>query len=135
MIESHKVTSIIIDDPNVTIYKSFDGDMVFRDNFVPAIKLKDLVEAASGGNLVIDPAIVVLVETTDFTYISAEELYGADIPNNFAFAGSNKANIVVEAYDSNFEKIGLDTIRSKENSVYIKISELENVYLVMKRVA
>lgn len=135
MIEPHKVTSIIIDDPGVTIYKSFDGDMVFRDKFVPGVKLKNLISAVSGGPLVVDPALVVLVETTDYTYIGSEDLYAVDIPNNFNFSGTEKANIIVETYDANYVKIGVDTIQSKENSVYIKVSSNDNMYVVMKRVA
>lgn len=135
MIESFKVTSIILDDPGVTIYKSFDGDMVFRDKFVPGIKLKELLSAAtSGGTLILDPAIVMLVEETDYTYIESEDLYAVDVPHNFGFSGTQKNGVIVSVYDSNYNQIGVDTINLKDNSVYIKVSSPDIICVVIKRV-
>jgi hypothetical protein len=134
MLEPNKVTSIIIDDLGVSITKSFDGDMVFRDRFIPGIKLKSLIGAISGGSLVFDPALIVLVESSDYTYITSEDLYAVDIIHNFNFSGSQKSGIIVETYDDSYNKIGVDTILSSETSVYIKIASPENILVVMKRV-
>lgn len=134
MIETHKVTSIIIDDPGVSITKSFDGDMVFRDKFIPGVKLKELVGNITGGPFIFDPSIIVLVEPTDYTYLISEELYAVDVPHSFMFSGSQKSGIIIEIYDTNYDKIGVDEVKSKENSVYLKLSEAESIYVVMKRV-
>lgn len=131
MIEPFKTTSIIIDDPGVSITKTFDGDMFFRDKFVAGVKLKDLL---GGGPIVIDPAVIILVETSDYTYIPSEETYGVDVPHNFGFIGNKKYGIIVEIYDENFEKVGVEEVKSKENSVYIRVSSPENLAVVMKRV-
>lgn len=134
MIVSQKVTSIIIDDPGVSITKSFDGDMVFRDKFIPGVKLKELVGNITGGQFIFDPSIIVLVEPTDYTYLNSEELYAVDVPHSFMFSGSQKSGIMIEIYDMNYGKIGVDEVKSKENSVYLKLSEAESIYVVMKRV-
>ena len=134
MIESQKVTSIIIDDTNVSITKSFDGDMVFRDKFVSSIKLKELIGNISGGPIIFDPAIILLVESNDYTYLISEELYAIDIPHNFMFNGAQKSGILVEIYDTNYVKIGVDEIKSNDNTIYLKVAEPNNIYVVMKRV-
>lgn len=134
MIESQKVTSIIIDDTNVSITKSFDGDMVFRDKFVSSIKLKELIGNISGGPIIFDPAIILLVESNDYTYLISEELYAIDIPHNFMFNGAQKSGILVEIYDTNYVKIGVDEIKSNDNTIYFKVAEPNNIYVVMKRV-
>jgi len=134
MIESHKVTSIIIDDPGVSITKSFDGDMVFRDKFIPGVKLKDLLGNISGAPFIFDPAIIVLVEPIDYTYLISEELYSVEVPTGFMFSGTQKSGIIIEIYDINYVKIGVDEVKSKDNSVYLKLSEAESIYVVMKRI-
>jgi len=135
MIKPFETTSIIIDDPNISITKTFDGDMYFRDNFVPGIKLKDLLLASQGGGtIIIDPAIIVLVETLDYTYVSIDDVYAVDIPHNFGFNGSKKSGIIVEVYDSNFTKITVDEIVSKENSTYMRVITPDNLYVCLKRV-
>ena len=135
MIKPYQTTSIIIDDPNISITKTFDGDMFFRDNFVLGIKLKDLLLASQGGGtVIIDPAVMVIVETADYTYIPTDDLYAVDIPHNFGFVGSKKSGIIVEVYNSIFEKVGVDTIRSEENTVYMRVSTPDNLYVAMKRI-
>lgn len=134
MIESHKVTSIIIDDPNVSITKSFEGDMVFRDNFVSSIKLKELIGNISGGPILLDPAIIVLVESDDYTYLNNEELYAINIPHDFMFNGSKKSGIIVEVYDTTYVKIGVDEVKSNDTTIYLKVAEPISIYVVMKRV-
>jgi hypothetical protein len=135
MIEPFKTTSIIIDDPNVTITKSFDGDMVFRDKFVPGIKLKEIISmVTSGGTFVFDPAVMMLIEETDYTYIASEDLYAVDIPHNFGFSGTDKNGVVVAVYDSDYTQIGVDTVKLKDNSVYIKVSSPDIICVVIKRV-
>jgi hypothetical protein len=133
MLDSLKTTSIIIDDPGVSITKSFDGDMVFRDAFIPGIKLKELA-GISGGSLILDPALIVVIETSDYTYIPSEELYAVDVPHNFGFTGSDLAGVLIDIYDPSFIKIGVDTLKSKTNSVYLKVVKPDNLYMVIKRV-
>jgi hypothetical protein len=134
MITPQKTTSIIIDDPNVIITKSFDGDMVFRDNFVPGVKLKELMGVISGGQLVLDPAIVVGIETSNYTYLPTEALYAVSIPTNFNLSLALQMGVIVEVYDSNYIKITVDTIQTFQNYIYMKVFSPDNVYVVIKRV-
>jgi hypothetical protein len=134
MITPQKTTSIIIDDPNVIITKSFDGDMVFRDNFVPGIKLKELLGVISGGQLVLDPALIVGVEVSDYTSIPSESLYAVSIPTNFNLSMSLQMGVIVEVYDINHNKVSVDTIQTFQNYIYMKVFSPDNLYVVIKRV-
>lgn len=130
MIDRLQVTSILIDDPNVNITKSFDGDMVFSDNFIPRIKLKELV---NGGTLIIDKGLVVIVNTSDYTYLPSEELYAIDIPHNFNFVGNAKCGIIVETWDWSFTKFTPGDVTSYANSTYLKVTQPLNMFVMLKR--
>jgi hypothetical protein len=133
MIEPFKTTSIIIDDLAVSITKSISGDMVFHDYFVPSIKLKELAKL-TGSITVLEPALIVLIETSDYTYIVSEDLYAVDVPHNYNLSGSNKTGVLTDTFNSNFEKIGVSYLEVKQNSVYLKVSENSSMYLSIKRI-
>ncbi len=127
-------SSIIIDDPGVTITKSFNGDMVFRDRFVPGIKLQQLIGLVSGGPLVLDPALIVQVDPVDFTFIPSQNLYVVDIPTNFNLNISEQIGILTEVYDATYTKIGVDTIQATPNTIFMRVAVPETLFVIIKRV-
>lgn len=133
-ITPQKTSSIIINSPGVNITSSFEGDMVFTDNFIPGVALKDLMGFASGAPFVLDPAVIVAVETSDYTYLPSEQLYAVSIPTNFNLNISQQMGIIAGIYDSNFNLITVDTIQAFQNYVYMKVFCPSNLYVVIKRV-
>ena len=127
-------TSLIIDDPNVTITKTFAGDLFFRDNFVPGVKLQQLIGLVSGGPLVLDPALIVEVDVPDYTFIPSDNTYAINIPTNFNLNISEQIGIIVKVYDINNYEIGVDTIQALSNSIYMKVAFPETLFVVIKRV-
>lgn len=125
-----KTNGVVITDVGVTITKHADGSLLFSDSWVPGVKLKDIL----GGEVVIDPSVVVQTEESDWTYDSEEELYGIDVPHNFGLVGSQKAQMLVVLMDLNYETIMVNSIKSKENSVFITATEPLDMYVTMKRI-
>src|ERR1700722_15764348 len=133
MVQPLGTISIIINDPNVSITRLFTGDIVFRDNFIPGVKLQQLIGLVSGGPLIIDPAIIVEVDPPDYTFIPTLNLYGISIPTNFNLNISEQMGIIVKVYDANYFEIGVDTIQALSNSIYMRVAIAETLYVLIKR--
>lgn len=125
-----KISSVAIDDLNVTITKHADGSMLFTDNYIPGVKLKDIV----GGEIIVDPSVVVQVEIADWTLDPETLLYGVDVPNDFDLSGTQKAQVLVVTMNSDYEQIIMDTVQVKENSVFIKSTDAIDMFVTMKKI-
>lgn len=125
-----KVSGIVIDDMNVKITRHADGSLLFTDNFIPGVKLKDII----GGDVVIDPSVLVQLESSDWTYDSGTELYGVDVPHDFGLVGTQKAQVLVVTMNLDYEQIIMDTVKVKENSVFITSTEDIDMFITMKRI-
>lgn len=124
------VSKIFIGSDNNTISRHADGSMLFSDPFVPGIKLKDLL----GGTIIIEPSVLVIVETSDWILDPVYHLYAIDVPHSFGLVGNQKAQVLTVTMDSNFNQILMDTVQSKENSVYIRSTSPLDIYVSMKRI-
>lgn len=125
-----KTSGIAIDDLNVKITKHADGSMLFSDNFIPGVKLKDIL----GGDVVVEPSVLVQLEVSDWTYDSETQLYGVDVPHDFGLSGTQKAQVLIVTMNTDYEQIIMDTVKSKENSVFITSTEAIDMFVTMKRI-
>ncbi len=130
MKELMKTDGIVISNLDVTITKHADGSLVFADSFVPGVKLKDII----GGEVVIEPSVLVQLEIVDWTYDSGEDIYVVDVPHNFALVGTQKAQVLVVTMSIDYEIINVSSITSKENSVLIKYGTPIDMFVSMKRI-
>lgn len=130
MKELMKTDGIVISNLGVTITKHADGSLLFSDAFIPGVKLKDIV----GGDIVIDPSVLVQLEVADWTYDSEEDLYVVDVPHDFGLIGTQKAQVLVVTMNTDYEQIIMDTVKVKENTVLLKSTEALDMFVTMKRI-
>ncbi len=120
------VDSLVIGKGENRIEKHIDGSMIFRDTMVPGVRLIDLL----GGNVVIDPALYIVVETVD--WVLSGGLYEVTIPHNWNLCYPTLVHVTI--YDSNYEVIGVDTIKVNTNNVIIKVITPMKVYVSIKKI-
>ena len=130
MQQPFKADKVLIGKVTNLIDKSPEGDMVFRDTFVPGVKLKDLL---SGGPIVIEPAILVQVEEDDWTVIveAGQALFNIDIPLPWL----DLADPIVEIniWDTNNEEVSVNKKQFKQTSVLIQSTVKIDLQVVIKR--
>lgn len=117
--------SIVIGRPENRIEKHIDGSMVLRDAFVPGVRLVDLI----GGNVVIDPAIYIVVEVSDWT--PSVGLYNVTIPHNWNLCYPTLTDINI--YNEDYELITVDTVKVNTNSVTISVVTPMKLYVSLKK--
>jgi hypothetical protein len=125
--EDFKATKITVGREGNTISKHPDGDMLLTDAFV-SVKLKELL----GGSVVIDPAIYVEIEATDWTEVTVDgqTRYNVDIPHNWNICDPL---VSVETWNMDDELIQLNTVKFKTNSIFLQ-STLDNpMKVVLKK--
>lgn len=140
-IQPFATTEIIIGDTDTKISKSPQGDLVFKDSFIPGVNLRDLVS----GNIVLDPALMVYIESTDSGWVSFYDSYGQTfykitIPHNWNLTSELDTNnilptgVSVNAFDSNNKLIMVNSIEFFVNSITVSLSRKINLKLSIKRV-
>lgn len=120
------VDSLVIGRPENRIEKNFDGSMVFRDALVPGVRLVDLLD----GNVVIDPGVYVVIESTDWILI--DDLYTANITHNWNLQYPTMIDVLI--YNSDYELITVDTVKVNTNYVTIKTTINQKMYVSLKKI-
>ncbi len=126
MKDPYLVDSLIIGRSENRIEKHIDGSIIFRDVNVPGVRLIDLL----GGNIVIDPAIYVVVEVADWTLSGG--LYYINIPHNWNLCYPTLTDVKI--YNTDYELIDVDTIKVYTNYVTIKVITPMKVYVSLKKI-
>lgn len=119
------VDSLVIGRGENRIEKHIDGSIIFRDVMVPGVRLVDLL----GGNIVIDPALYILVEISDWTLTAG--LYNVTIPHNWNLCYPTLVDVNI--YDENYELMTVDTIKVNTNSVTIKVVTPMKIFVSIKK--
>ena len=119
------VDSLVLGRPENRIEKHIDGTIIFRDIMVPGVRLVDLI----GGNVVIDPALYIVVEINDFTY--DDGFYNVEIPHNWNLCYPTLTDVNI--YDETYEKISVESIKVMTNSVKIKVIVPSKLYISIKK--
>ncbi len=92
--------------------------------------MKDII----GGDIVIEPSVLVQIDTSDWTLDPETLLYGVDAPHDFGLIGTQKAQVLVVTMNTDYEQIIMDTVQIKENSVFIRSTEAIDMFITMKRI-
>lgn len=125
--EDFKATKITVGREGNTISKHPDGDMLLTDAFV-SVKLKELFS----GTVVIDPAIYVEIEETDWTevIVDGQTRYNVDIPHNWNICNPL---VAVETWNMDNEQIQLNIVQFKTNSIFLQSTLDRPMKVVLKK--
>jgi hypothetical protein len=119
------VDSLVIGRGENRIEKHVDGSIIFRDTMVPGIRLIDLL----GGNVVIDPALYVVIEKTD--WLVDGNLFMVNIPHNWNLCYPTLVDVNI--YNEQYELIDVDTVKVMANSVIIKLILPSKILVSIKK--
>lgn len=124
-----KADEILIGRVGNLISKHPDGDMVFKDAFVPEVKLKDLL----GGSIVVDPAILVEILSADWneTVVDDQIRFSLSIPHTYDINSSPKLQINVFSEDN--EMITLNRVIINSNNIFLESTIRINAKIVIKK--
>lgn len=126
--EDFLTTGITIGRTSNRITAHTDGSMLFSDPYIPGVKLKDLL----GGTVVIDPAIFVEVEITDYTKVidNGQTFYNISIPHDW---GLCSPIVDVTIWDQDDKMITVDTIQYETTYILIRTTVKEPIKVVLKK--
>lgn len=138
MRESLKTTDIIIGKDTNKLSLGSDGSLLLQDTLIGPVKLSDLV----GGQVVIDPALVILIEQTDWTpqTIQGQLMYTVTIPHNWDLQNVNDPDdllpigVIVNVWNQNNELITLNKISVDANNVFLESTKNINIKVTVKRI-
>ena len=124
-----KADEILIGRTTNLIGKHPDGDMVFRDAFVPEVKLKDLI----GGTIVVDPAVVVEITASEWveSIVDDQIRFQITIPHEYDINGQPK--LQVNSFTTSNEQITLNNIVINSNNIFLESTVRINVKIVIKK--
>lgn len=130
--EEFKTTEIMIGREGNKIYLHPDGDMMFRDKYVPGIKLKDLAGLSS--EVVLDPAVIVFAEVSDWiqTTVDDQIIYTLTINHNF---NVEPYQYFVELTKVDGTIITIDTLDKRQFSVVLFSTIATDLYISIKRIS
>lgn len=129
--EEFKVSEIQIGKEGNKIYFHPNGDMMFRDDVIPGIRLRDL--AGIGEDVIIDPAIIVLVESIDWTetVVDGQTIYVVTITHNFS---SEPYSYFVELADTDGVNLTLNKVAKSTNTLVLETTVAMDLYVSIKRI-
>jgi hypothetical protein len=130
--EEFKATEVEIGRKGNKIYHHPDGDMVFRDEFVPGIKLKDL--AGLTEEVILDPAVVVFIGEDDWTEteIDSQTVFVVTVPHNLNI---DPHQYIIELTDMDGIPITINSVQKRILTVVLYSTVALNVYATIKRIA
>ena len=130
--EPLKTTEIQIGKENNKIYHHPDGDMMFRDDFVPGIKLKDL--SGLSDTVILDPAVIVNIQESDWheQTINNQKIYFTSIENGL---NVDPKKYIVDIYDQENEKISLNSIKKNQTNIILSSTMPISLYVQIKRIS
>lgn len=124
-----KADEILIGRVGNLIGKHPDGDMIFKDAFVPEVKLKDLL----GGSIVVDPAVVVQVASADWseTVVEGQPRFTLTISHDYDINGQPKLQVNVFTTDN--ESVTINKIKINSNNILLETTLRINAKIVIKK--
>jgi hypothetical protein len=124
-----KADELLIGSTTNLIGRHVDGDMVFRDAFIPEVKLKDLI----GGSVVIEPAIIVGIGISDWSEYTVESQtrYSVTIPHTYTI--NTNPLLQVTCYTLSNELITLNKVIINSNNIFLESTIKINVKIVIKK--
>ena len=137
--EAYQATEIVIGKSTNKLSLGSDGSLLLQDTLVGPVKLSDLV----GGEVVIDPALVVLIEDSDWVAqapVNGQVLYRVNIQHNWALTnvadteGLLPISVDVNIWDENNTLIQINKIWVDANKVYLESSRAINMKVSVKRI-
>ncbi len=129
--EPFKTTEIQIGKEGNRIYHHPDGDMMFRDDFVPGIRLKDL--SGLSDTVILDPAIIVEVSDSDWisTIEDNQQVFYVTINHDLDI---NPSMYIVNISNNDGEIITIDSIKKRQISCILKSTVNLNMVVQIKRI-
>lgn len=129
--EEFKATEVQIGREGNKIYHHPDGDMVFRDAFVPGIKLKDL--AGLSETVILDPAVIVYISEDDWVEVEV------DSQTMYFVTATHNLNIepyqyIVEITNTDGENVTINNIQKRELTVVLQSTVKLNLFFSIKRI-
>jgi hypothetical protein len=140
--QAFNTTELVIGDSANKISIASDGSMTFADNYVPTVKLKDIL----GGNVVVDPAILVYVEETDAEWTPliansyGQYFFKLTINHNWNLTNISDTNdifpigVLVKIFNEDNKEIGVESIQCFANKVEIISSKKLTMKVAIKRI-
>jgi len=130
--EPFKTTEIQIGKEGNKIYHHPDGDMMFRDDFVPGIKLKDL--SGLSDVVILDPAVIVSINEGDWQIqtISGQTLYFTTVNTGMDI---EPEKYFVEINNIDHEKIQINNIKKNTTNIVLSSTVPLDMYVQIKRIS
>jgi len=138
--EPLQATEIVIGKDTNKLSLASDGSLLLQDTLVGPVKLSDLL----GGEVVIDPGLLVLVEVADWAAQVANSkgqiLYKATVPHNWSLEnvadteGLLPVGVDINVWNDNNELITVNRVWTDANNVYLESTNAINMKVIIKRV-
>lgn len=140
--QAFKTTELLIGDSANKISIASDGSMTFADSYTPTVKLKDIL----GGNVVIDPALLVYVEETDANWTPliansyGQYFFKLTINHNWELSNGGDTNnifpigVLVKIYNQDNKEISVESIQCFSNKIEIISSKKLTLKVAIKRI-
>lgn len=138
--EPLQTTELVIGKDTNKLSLGSDGSLLLQDTLVGPVKLSDLL----GGEIVIDPSLLVLIEPNDWVEQPANSkgqvFFTANVPHNWSLEnvadteGLLPIGIDVNIWDDNNELISINRVWADANNVYLESTNTINMKVVIKRV-
>jgi hypothetical protein len=141
MREALKTTELVIGRDSNKLSMDSNGNMIFEDTFVGPVKLSDFV----GGEVVIDPAALILIEETDWVAQPADDdgriFYRTTFNHDWGLENDNDTDelfpisVSVQTWNSNNELVIINKIWTDANNVYFESSRALELKASVKRIS